>query len=61
MQAEAKRTKRTKKSRRGSVMVEYAVLLTGVAMPMAAGLVAGGAHMLQSYHEARDMLLLPIP
>lgn len=61
MQPEAKRTKRSRKSRRGSVMVEYALLLTGVAMPMAAGIMAGGAAMLQSYHEERDMLLLPIP
>ncbi len=46
---------------RGAIMAEYAVLLTGVAVPSAAGIVAGGAKMLQEYHSARDMLLLPIP
>ncbi len=46
---------------RGAVMVEYAVLLMGVGMPAAAGIVAGGTKMLREYHAARDMLLLPIP
>lgn len=46
---------------RGAIMAEYAVLLTGVAVPAAAGIVAGGAKMLQEYHSSRDMLLLPIP
>ena len=62
MRATKKQTKQKLGRRlRGAIMAEYAVLLTGVAVPAAAGIVAGGAKMLQEYHQSRDMLLLPIP
>lgn len=47
--------------RRGAVLVEYAFLLTAFAIPVMAGLVAGGVAMAKNYQEARGQLLRPLP
>lgn len=47
--------------RRGAVIVEYALLLTAVAIPALAGIVAGGAAMLKDYREARSLILRTFP
>lgn len=46
---------------RGAVLVEYAFLLTAVALPVMLGLVAGGVAMLKDYQEARAHILRPLP
>lgn len=47
--------------RRGAVLVEYALLLTAFAIPVMAGIVAGGVAMMRDYQEARTQLLDPFP
>ncbi len=47
--------------RRGAVLVEYAFLLTAVAIPAMMGIVAGGVAMMKDYQEARTQLLRPFP
>jgi hypothetical protein len=42
-------------------MVEYAFLLTAVAIPAMVGIGLGGAAMLKEYREAKRALLLPFP
>jgi Flp pilus assembly pilin Flp len=49
------------RNRRGAIMVEYAMLLTLVGMPVALGCVAGGVAMLKQYVAARDAILSPHP
>lgn len=56
----AKRHRRRAKSR-GAVLVEYAFLLTAVAIPAMGGIAAGGVAMLKEYQAARTQLLLPFP
>jgi Flp pilus assembly pilin Flp len=46
---------------RGAVLVEYALLLTAIAIPVMMGIVAGGAAMMKDYKEARDHILRPFP
>jgi Flp pilus assembly pilin Flp len=46
---------------RGAVMVEYALLLTFVAIPTVAGLTAGGVVLYNGYVAERDRLLMPTP
>ena len=46
---------------RGAVMVEYALLLSFVAVPIVIGLTAGGKVMLTLYKNSRDYTLLPTP
>jgi len=46
---------------RGSVMVEYAVLLTVVAMGVAFATVALGMPLMSMYLSQRTWLLLPYP
>jgi Flp pilus assembly pilin Flp len=46
---------------RGAVLVEYALLITFFAIPVLAGLTAGGARMLASYQKLRTELLQPFP
>ena len=46
---------------RGAVMVEYALLLSFVAVPIVIGLTAGGVQMLALYKQSRDYTLLPTP
>lgn len=48
-------------SRRGVVMVEYAMLLVAVGIPAMVGLSAGGLGMYNQYVKARNSMLLPIP
>jgi Flp pilus assembly pilin Flp len=48
-------------SERGSVMVEYAVLLTVVAMAVAFATVALGIPLTSMYFSQRTWLLLPYP
>lgn len=45
----------------GAVVVEYTMLLMFVALPIVAGLAAGGIVMLKEYRMARDLILLPVP
>lgn len=42
-------------------MVEYALLLTAFAIPVIAGLTAGGVAMMKEYQEVRESLLRPFP
>jgi len=46
---------------RGAVMVEYALLLTFVAVPTVVGLTAAGVNLLNGYIDIRDHLLWPTP
>lgn len=46
---------------RGAVMVEYALLLTFVAVPTVVGLTAAGVTLLNGYVSIRDHLLWPTP
>jgi Flp pilus assembly pilin Flp len=48
-------------SERGSVMVEYAVLLTVVAMAVAFATAALGVPLMSMYLSQRTWLLLPYP
>ena len=51
-----------KRSRaRGAVLVEYAFLLTAVAIPVMIGISAGGMQMLSQYRMARTSLMSPMP
>jgi hypothetical protein len=52
---------RTARKRRAAVLVEYALLLTFVAIPTMMGIAAGGIRMLQSYRNSRSMILAPTP
>lgn len=45
----------------GAIVVEYTMLLIFVALPIVAGLTAGGVMMLKEYRMARDLILLPVP
>jgi hypothetical protein len=47
--------------RRGVAMVEYAFLLTMVAIPALMGFTAGGISMYHHYVQLRNHLLLPTP
>jgi Flp pilus assembly pilin Flp len=46
---------------RGAVMVEYALLLTFVAVPTVVGLTAAGVTLLKNYITQRNHLLYPTP
>lgn len=46
---------------RGAVLVEYALLLTFLAVPTIAGLTYGGVLMLQNYRASRNEMLRPFP
>ena len=46
---------------RGAVLVEYAFLLTAVAIPAMVGLAAGGVAMMKEYKAAREQILRPFP
>ena len=46
---------------RGAVMVEYALLLTFVAVPTVVGLTAAGVSLLKGYIAERNHLLFPTP
>jgi len=46
---------------RGAVLVEYAFLLTAVAIPVMIGISAGGMAMLTQYRSARTSIMAPIP
>jgi hypothetical protein len=43
------------------VLVEYALLLTAFAIPVMAGIVAGGVAMMREYKAARAQLLKSNP
>ena len=45
----------------GAIVVEYTMILVFVALPLVAGLTAGGVMMLREYRLARDLILLPVP
>jgi len=46
---------------RGAVMVEYALLLTFVAVPTVIGLTVAGISLLNGYKTQRNHLLYPTP
>jgi hypothetical protein len=52
---------RNRSRARGAVLVEYAFLLTAVAIPVMIGISAGGMQMLNNYRTARTSLMAPIP
>ncbi len=58
--AKARLLARARRSR-GAVMVEYALLLTFVAVPTVVGFTAAGVTLLSAYISMRDYLLLPTP
>ena len=51
----------SKSRSRGAVLVEYALLLTFVAIPTMMGITLGGIKMLADYRSSRTTLLAPIP
>ncbi len=53
--------RRVRARSRGAVIVEYAFLLTAFALPVMAGIAAGGVAMMREYQELRDHLLRPFP
>ena len=53
--------RRSRKGRRGAVLVEYAFLLAAVAIPTMMGIVAGGVAMFKEYKQAREQILRPFP
>ncbi len=54
-------TRRLVRESGGAIVVEYTMLLIFVALPIVAGLTAGGVMMLKEYRMARDLILLPVP
>lgn len=56
-----RRTSKSRASRRGAVLVEYAFLLTAFAIPAMMGISAGGVAMMKEYQTARKALLMPWP
>lgn len=56
-----KRRSRMRKSSRGAVLVEYALLLTFFAIPSIAGITAAGVQMLNNYRASRAEILNPLP
>lgn len=56
----SKRTHRMPRSR-AAVLVEYALLLTFVAIPTMMGISIGGVKMLASYRSSRATILAPTP
>lgn len=53
--------RRNRSRRRGAVLVEYAFLLTAVAIPAMMGIAAGGVQLLKEYKAAREQILRPFP
>jgi Flp pilus assembly pilin Flp len=52
---------RSLRGTRGAVLVEYALLLVGIAVPVVAGIITAGAIMLTQYQTGRDAILQPYP
>ncbi len=50
-----------RRNARGAVLVEYALLLVGVAIPTAVGITSAGYIMLQNYQQGRDAVLSAWP
>jgi Flp pilus assembly pilin Flp len=59
--ASKSRRKSAWRDTRGAVMVEYALLLTFVAIPSVIGLSIAGVQLLKGYIAERDHLLYPTP
>ncbi len=55
------RRSKSRAGRRGAVLVEYALLLTAVAIPAMMGIAAGGVAMMKDYQDAKSQLLRPFP
>lgn len=53
--------RRARARARGAVIVEYAFLLTAVAIPTMLGISLGGAAMIRDYNQTRDAILRPMP
>lgn len=52
---------RRKRARRGTAMVEYALLLSVFAIPFIGAVIQGGATLLQNYSAAKTAILSPTP
>lgn len=59
--ARIKARQRARRRSIGAVMVEYALLLTFVAVPTVVGFTAAGVTLLSAYINMRNFLLLPTP
>ncbi len=55
------RVVRRKINRRGTAMVEYALLLSVFAIPFIGAVIQGGAALLQNYTAAKTAILSPSP
>lgn len=53
--------RRRARNQLGATLVEYALLLTFVAVPAIVGFTLGGYITLRTYRHARNHLLLPTP
>ncbi len=53
--------KKSRRRRRGAVMVEYTLLLTTVGVMSVAGITAAGKTLLRHYNDGRQWILLPVP
>ncbi len=56
----SKQTRSIRRSR-AAVIVEYALLLTFVAVPTMMGVTLGGIRMLADYRSARTLIMAPVP
>jgi len=61
MSGKPRASARARARRRGAVLVEYALLLTFFAVPVIAGVTAGGVQMLNNYRRVRAQILMPNP
>jgi len=50
-----------RRNRVGAIAVEYALLVTFVAVPTVIGLTTGGVKMLKDYRTGREAMLKPTP
>jgi Flp pilus assembly pilin Flp len=53
--------RRRARNQLGATLVEYAFLITFVAIPAIAGFTLGGLIMLRTYRHTRNHLMLPTP
>lgn len=53
--------RRPRSRRRGAVLVEYAFLLTAVAIPAMMGIGLAGKQLFTEYKAAREQILRPFP
>jgi hypothetical protein len=56
-----KNSRSARRATRGAVLVEYALILTFVAMPAVLGTFAGAVLLTKNYTDQRTRILLPYP